>query len=241
MDSFNAVKAQFFNTNVKAQFFNTNNLCLFGKVEECFNFIVSSYSQPERYYHTLDHISQVLNELDTFCYSYVLTVQDVDALVLAAIYHDIVYDVRANDNEFQSAGYAYEALVGMGYPSSFAGFVADLISATAHKSPPTTTLTKILVDADLGVLSDPWPRYLKYMRNVRCEYSFLSDEEWCNGRLEFLGRMVELPSIYYTIGSENLDIIAYNNMGSEINFLRNFLKDSSENKMLFHNSALTRA
>ncbi len=53
------------------------------------------YSKPTRHYHTLKHLEEIYKELQSFNLT--------PLLEFAIFYHDIVYDVKRDDNEEQSA------------------------------------------------------------------------------------------------------------------------------------------
>jgi len=54
-----------------------------------------SHSQPIRYYHTLKHLEHIYKEFQSF--------KLTPLLEFAIFYHDIIYDVKRDDNEAQSA------------------------------------------------------------------------------------------------------------------------------------------
>lgn len=208
---------------LKREFFLINIKKDHASIIKAWNFLVDCYAQPHRVYHTLAHISYVVLEIERLLWDVSLDITQRDAVFFAGFYHDIVYDVKAADNEQQSAGYAYQSLTSLGWSSAFAGYVGDLICETAHKSPPESIAAKVLIDADLGILSEGWISYLQYAVDVRAEYSYLTDEQWCNGRLEFLERVINMPNIYYA--QKGYDIPASSNMLQECAILIAHLTD----------------
>src|SRR5215468_6790791 len=68
--------------------------------------LVAAYLEPARQYHTLEHIAQLLRLLE----EHGQAVIDRDAVTLAIIFHDAVYDPRRNDNEQASAALARSRL-----------------------------------------------------------------------------------------------------------------------------------
>src|SRR5262249_38835687 len=60
-----------------------------------FTNLASRYAAPERYYHNLDHIADMLATVDRLCD----LAQDLAAVRFAVWFHDAVYDSRASDNE----------------------------------------------------------------------------------------------------------------------------------------------
>ena len=60
--------------------------------------LVRAYAEPHRHYHTLDHIADLLRLLEKHG-----GVSDADAVKLAILFHDAVYDPARQDNEAASA------------------------------------------------------------------------------------------------------------------------------------------
>src|SRR5882724_8660795 len=60
------------------------------------------YSEPSRFYHTLDHIRVVLETIESLAPH----ARNLNVVKLAAWLHDVIYDSKASDNEERSAEYA---------------------------------------------------------------------------------------------------------------------------------------
>lgn len=69
--------------------------------------VLNHYREPHRFYHTLEHLDDVWQQLENRGYS------DNDVLLLATIFHDIIYDPRSGTNEEDSARYFNETFTGM--------------------------------------------------------------------------------------------------------------------------------
>src|SRR5438046_1502932 len=64
--------------------------------------VCGHYSEPGRFYHTLDHVQNMLETVDRLaCHA-----RNLNALKLAVWLHDVIYDSRAADNEERSADFA---------------------------------------------------------------------------------------------------------------------------------------
>jgi predicted metal-dependent HD superfamily phosphohydrolase len=71
-----------------------------------------------------------------------------------------------------------------------------LVLVTTHKGSPQTELEDIICDLDLReFVNDRQPLNAV---EVRKEYSFLSDEEWNEGRTAFVKSMLDKEYIYHT-------------------------------------------
>lgn len=137
--------------------------------------LVDRYREPHRHYHTLEHIGEVLEQVDG------------TEVELAAWYHDVIYDTRRSDNEARSAEHAAAALERLGAPSAVIDEVRRLILLTAgHTAAPGDARGNELIAADLSILTSDRARYQRYARDVRAEYAHLDDETWRTGRTAVL-------------------------------------------------------
>ncbi|CAN5187065.1 hypothetical protein BH23ACT9_BH23ACT9_08350 [soil metagenome] len=147
--------------------------------------LADRYATPPRSYHTLEHAAAVAARAadlggDRPC-------------LLAAWFHDAVYDPTADDNEARSADLLLQWL-----PHDLdAPEAARLVRLTAtHDAEPDDERGGILCDADLAVLGADPEGYEAYRRSVRREYAHVDDEAWSVGRAAVLQRLLERPHIY---------------------------------------------
>ena len=61
--------------------------------------IADHYSAKNRHYHNLQHIENMLEELEEVKQE----IQQMDSLLFSIYYHDIIYQATRSDNEYQSA------------------------------------------------------------------------------------------------------------------------------------------
>lgn len=122
------------------------------------------WSEPHRRYHDRRHLSEVLAALPDAA---------PEAVVLAAWYHDAVYDPTRDDNEAASALLAREHLSAQ-LPASTVSEVERLVLMTRTHE-PTDPDGAMLSDADLAVLGASAQRYDTYARDVRAEYAHVDD------------------------------------------------------------------
>jgi predicted metal-dependent HD superfamily phosphohydrolase len=183
-----------------------------------FDRLVAAYSEPHRFYHTLEHVHEVLRVAGRLAD----TATDPAAVQLAAWFHDAVYDSRAIDNESRSAALASELLAPLGAPASVLTHVEAMIRATAHAGAADVDPdTAVLLDADLAILSAEERRYARYSADVRREYAWVDDATYRIGRTRVLQGFLDRPRIYRTermfAAAEDA---ARRNIGAEIERLR---------------------
>ncbi len=155
--------------------------------------LLARWAEPHRRYHDRRHLGEVLAALDELA--------GVDgapaAAVLAAYWHDAVYDPEATDNEERSALLAAQVLTGLGVAPELVADVVRLVRVTAdHVVDPADRVGVLLCDADLAVLAAPAERYGQYAADVRVEYAHVPDPAFAAGRSAVLRALVDRPLLY---------------------------------------------
>ena len=159
--------------------------------------LVRAYREPHRHYHTLDHIGDLLVSLDR----HTDAGSDHEALTLAILFHDVVYDPRRQDNEQASASLAAKHLTGLSFPEELVTRVVRCILATRHAHealPREDPDLALLLDLDLSILAAPREVYRAYALAVRREYAHVPDELYRPGRRRVLAGFLARDRIYRT-------------------------------------------
>lgn len=161
--------------------------------------LVTAYREPQRSYHTLEHIEHCLAQIDRAAASDTPVGDDVDLdlVELAIWYHDIIYVPQAQDNEFQSAELFRRVATGV-LDADTIDAVYRLIMVTVHRSTPEQTDEAFMVDVDLSSFGMAWDDFHRDSVNVRSEMSHMSDEEFASGQGRFLQSLIDRDSIYGT-------------------------------------------
>jgi len=151
----------------------------------------SAYADPARGYHDLLHLTEVLTHVDAL-----MAPEDPrrEAVLLAAWFHDAVYDGRGDDEE-RSARLAVSTLG----DSPLGHEVARLVRLTASHRPDDDDLAgQVLCDADLGILAADPDRYAAYTVGVRREYAHVPDTDFAAGRATVLRGLLAKPTLFHT-------------------------------------------
>jgi len=181
--------------------------------------LVAAYLEPARQYHTLDHIAALLRHLE----EHKADVIDHDAVALAILFHDVVYDPRRQDNELRSAAVARQRLTALGFAAPVIDKVAAYIEATQHGhtvevEDPDLAL---LLDLDLSTLAAAPDAYRAYAGAIRREYAHVPDTFYRGGRRQVLEGFLARQRIYHTERLRTLwEARARANMSEEIAGLR---------------------
>lgn len=156
--------------------------------------LAARYAEPQRRYHTLEHIEACLAALAKV---EGLTADERCSLERAIWWHDAIYDPQASDNEERSADLAREELAALGASRTEQEEVARLILLTkGHTVPADDRLGAILVSIDLSILGADPAAYDRYARQVREEYPHVPEALWRPGRSAVLKHFLESPDIY---------------------------------------------
>jgi predicted metal-dependent HD superfamily phosphohydrolase len=158
-----------------------------------FDSVLGHYRSPGRHYHGVRHLRWVVRHVTELA----AATHDLDAVIAAACFHDVVYDPIRSGNETASAQLADRALTELGWQRERRRHVAAMIEATiSHDAGTTDGDTQVLLAADLAVLAAEPSRYGDYARAVRREYAHLSDDEWRIGRSAVLRGLLDRPRLF---------------------------------------------
>ncbi|MGW4732773.1 HD domain-containing protein [Streptomyces shenzhenensis] len=179
--------------------------------------LLARWQEPQRRYHTLTHLTAVLDHVDTLA-EYAA---DPDVVRLAAWFHDAVYLPDRSENEERSARLAERALPEAGVPADRTAEVARLVRLTVSHDPAADDRDgQVLCDADLAVLAGPPSAYAAYTAAVREEYHFVPNEPFRAGRAAILRELLELPRLFRTpYGRRAWEPTARYNLAAELALL----------------------
>ena len=171
--------------------------------------LLERYEQPHRKYHTSVHLSEMLTALKTLYKRHHTATPR--AVLLAAWFHDAVYEANPGEDEAASADLARTALT----PLASTGFLTNReVTAIAHLIELTAShqladgieeytsgaLTRadaaFFLDADLAILAADSPRYTRYVAGVRAEYAHYAPDAFTRGRAAILQGFLNRTAIY---------------------------------------------
>lgn len=178
--------------------------------------LLARWQEPQRRYHTLAHLTAVLDHIDVLVEAGYA--DDPDLVRLAAWFHDAVYAPERSTNEERSARLAERALPEAGVPAAGTTEVARLVRLTVtHDPAPDDRNGQVLCDADLAILAAPRETYDAYTVAVREEYAFVPDDAFRAGRAAVLRQLLALPRLFRTpYGAERWEKAARANIAAEL-------------------------
>ena len=152
------------------------------------------YSEAHRAYHNLAHVIDCLEEFELAKG----LAHEPSAVEMAIWYHDAVYDLRAKDNEEQSAELATKVGNDIGLPGPLNQRVNNLILATKKHDASLDQDAPVIVDVDLSILGREPQRFDEYENQIRQEYGWVSDEVFIAGRTAVLESFLSRKNIHST-------------------------------------------
>lgn len=136
-------------------------------INDLWDEITDHYSGSERHYHSLQHLENLLDQLNMVKDD----IKDWNAILFTLYYHDIIYNPLKNDNEEKSAATAALRMQALGVTDKTITACKLQIIATKQHLKSEDADTNYFTDADLAILGQSWEDYTAYYQNVRKEYS----------------------------------------------------------------------
>lgn len=145
------------------------------------NSVLNAYEEVHRFYHTTEHLVDVLSYMEN---KHILD----DELFLAAVYHDAVYDPKANDNEERSA----ELFINDSKKSNLKAASVEaikqfILDTKAHTA--SNQKSQHLIDADLNILEQPLNKLIEYEHKIFKEFQFVDYLTYKPRRIEVLNKL----------------------------------------------------
>ncbi len=165
-----------------------------GTGSELMEQLLGAYREPQRKYHTQQHLGECLSLLG----EHIDCAIEPAEVEIALWFHDAIYDVKAFDNEARSAEWAVRELKKAGVDTDKISRVQAHILSTRHAAPPHGRDQQLLVDIDLSILGAGPNRFEEYEKQVRQEYSHVPGFLFRRKRRQILSELLARNPIYTT-------------------------------------------
>lgn len=185
--------------------------------QSLWNSIYKNYSTKNRYYHSLKHISSML-DLAKENKSEIL---NYDEVIFAIWFHDIIYKSSSKKNEEKSAEFAKSALKIINQKLDLEIVCQLIISTKKHQILLKENKDNaFLLDFDLSILGSEWNIYQKYIENIRKEYKIYPDFLYNPARKKVLESFLIRGKLFFTGKYQDLfEEKARENLQKEIKLL----------------------
>ena len=153
----------------------------------------AAYGEPQRAYHSLAHIAEVLRWFDEVAEA--VGWDDPAAVYVAIVFHDAVYVPGARDNEARSAAWVRRTELPVDRER-----VAALIELTARHgglAPDDVDRDAALfLDCDMAILGARADEFDAYDAAIAREYANVPRDAYRAGRRAFLAALASRPRIF---------------------------------------------
>ena len=157
--------------------------------------LLERYREPHRRYHDDRHLAAVLAAVELLGDH----ADDLEAVRLAAWFHDAAYEPTRSDNEEVSAQLAEGLLPLFDVPPPRIAEVARLVRLTGEHAPTADDANgDVLCDADLAVLAGDPDAYADYAAGIRTEYVHVDDADFNRERGTILRELLARPRLFHT-------------------------------------------
>jgi predicted metal-dependent HD superfamily phosphohydrolase len=175
--------------------------------------LLARYAEPHRRYHSQQHLHECLAHLVPALH----LAEHPGEVEIALWFHDAIYELKAQDNEAQSAQWAARSLVAAGLSSDVCERAEALVMATRHAALPPSGDAQLLVDVDLAILGAAPERFAEYERQIREEYAWVPGWIFRRKRRAVLRQFLARDPIYATAHfRERLEAAARRNLAQAV-------------------------
>ncbi|AUZ04574.2 MULTISPECIES: HD domain-containing protein [Vitreoscilla] len=155
--------------------------------------IIAAYQQPQRHYHTTQHLRECLQYWHT-CQQ---AMPNAFAIGVALFYHDVVYEPQRQDNETQSVAWMHHHLQDALDPHTLQT-IATLIMDTQNHQASLGEISAWMLDIDLSILGANARRFAEYEAQIRQEYRFVPAMLYRYRRRQVLQTLAQRSPLFQT-------------------------------------------
>jgi len=147
-----------------------------------YNLILNMWNESHRHYHNQTHLIELIDGINSIKLE---STNDREKLILAALFHDIIYDPMRNDNEEKSAKFFLDHCL---EKNEDIHHIEEIILETKrHK--PSTKLSEVFSDLDMRIVESDFQKLLQWEGGIWEEYKGVGVEKYKEGRLNFLNTL----------------------------------------------------
>ncbi|MCK4103356.1 HD domain-containing protein [Acinetobacter radioresistens] len=157
--------------------------------------LMTAYQEPQRYYHTLQHIEECLDLYQPLK----MCVNDPLAVELAIWFHDVVYEPKSDQNELKSAELMKQSLAPYMTIDQISKIYSWILATQTHELSEDDDLDlKTLLDIDLAILGSKPSRFAEYEQQIQQEYAWVSEGIYHEKRKKVLSHFYQAHPLFKT-------------------------------------------
>lgn len=150
------------------------------------NTILSMWNESHRSYHTLNHLNDLINQINENKSKY--SDKEYEKLLLASLFHDVVYDPMKSDNEEKSAEFFMNCCVEKNN-NDILDINQMILDTKTHQ--PNTKLSESFNYYDMNIVERDFSSLLEWEHGIFEEYKGYGKDNYKMGRLKFLESLLD--------------------------------------------------
>ena len=158
------------------------------------NTILARWNESHRHYHSLNHLNDLIAQINENKSKY--SEKEYEKLLIASLFHDIVYDPMKSDNEEKSAEFFIECCSDK-TNQDITEIKQMILDTKTHQS--NTLLSESFNNFDMNIVERDFDQLLEWERGIHEEFQAYG-EMYKFGRLQFLESILDK----YPNNTENL-------------------------------------
>lgn len=155
------------------------------------HFIENLWNDPKRRYHNVDHLRQILNDIEKKR-NFVLPIHR-EALIIASFFHDAIYIPGRQNNEDKSIELFMQSF--SGEDMFMVKKIGEMIECTKYRKKPNDPLLKIFWEADNAGFLGSYDNFLEVEKKIKKEFSYLPIATYKKNRIKFLNSCLGIMGI----------------------------------------------
>ena len=147
--------------------------------------ILAMWNESHRHYHSLNHLDDMVDQINKNSMKF--SEKEYEKLILATLFHDIVYDPMKWDNEEKSAEFFMNCCEDKSNPDIVE---INQIILDTKKHTPTTPLSEKFCNFDMSIVDGNFEELLKWENGIHEEFKAYG-EMYAPARLHFLESIID--------------------------------------------------
>lgn len=150
------------------------------------NSLLSMWNQPHRFYHTINHLDDLITQIKAGRSNYTET--EYEKLLITALFHDCIYDPMRLDNEEKSADFFIHCC-----PDKLSADHIEIknmiLDTKTHQS--SILLSECFNRYDMNIVERDLTQLLVWEDGIYREFKTYGQETYKKGRLKFLASLLK--------------------------------------------------
>jgi len=156
------------------------------KIKVNYSTLLGMWNESHRYYHNQSHLVDMLSQINE-SRSILKSQKDYEKLVLASLFHDIVYYPSKTNNEEMSSSFFLNLCQEKN--QDVLDINQMILDTKTHES--NSPLSSLFNSFDMNIVERDYESLLEWEEGIWREYQIFGRDKYKEGRLEFLENLLD--------------------------------------------------